>query len=115
MKRVILSLFGLLLVSCGIYNNQDTNNNIKTVNGTLVIGHEVRAFTDDQDGKEYWVIDKSGRLITEYKKAIGTDIVNYEPVKAKLKVQQKAKMTDGFGADYTGTYEVKEIISLDGK
>lgn len=115
MKKVILSLVGLLLVSCGIYNNQDTNNNIKTVNGTLVIGHEVRAFTDDQDGKEYWVIDKSGRLITEYKRAIGADIVNYEPVKAKLKVQQKAKMTDGFGADYTGTYEVKEIISLDGK
>lgn len=114
MKKVILCLVGLLLVGCGIYNHQDTNN-IKTVSGTLVIGHEVRAFTDNQDGKEYWVIDKSGKLIAEYKKTIGTDIVNYEPVKAKLKVQQKSKMTDGFGADYTGTYEVKEIISLDGK
>lgn len=106
MKKVILvCLWVLLCGGCDHYNT-------KTVSGSLLMGHEVRAFSDDKDGKEYWIIDKSGNLMKEYKKAIGTDIVNYEPVKAKLKVQQKAKMTDGFGADYIGTYEVKEIIFL---
>ena len=38
--------------------------------------------------------------------------MKYQPIKAILKVQDIGEQTDGFGAEYEGTYEVKEIISL---
>ena len=47
-----------------------------------------------------------------YQKAIGSNIMNYRPVKAKLTVQDLGKIKEGFAAEYNGTYEVQEIISL---
>ena len=94
----------------GEYENKKSE--IKVVTGILCIGHEVRSFTDEANGKEYWVIDKSGKLIKSYQAVIGTEIMKYQPIKAILKVQDIGEQTDGFGAEYEGTYEVKEIISL---
>lgn len=84
----------------------------KEVSGTLRLGHEVRAFQDNADNKEYWLIDKSGRLMSEYQKLLGTEIIKYQPVNARLKVRETTNPQDGFGADYDGTYELEEIIEL---
>ena len=84
----------------------------KEVSGTLRLGHEVRAFRDNADNKEYWLIDKSGRLMSEYQKVLGTEVIKYQPVKAKLKVKETTNPQDGFGADYDGTHELEEIIFL---
>lgn len=94
----------------GEYENKKSE--IKVVTGILCIGHEVRSFTDEANGKEYWVIDKSGKLIKSYQAVIGAEIMKYQPIKAILKVQDIGEQTDGFGAEYEGIYEVKEIISL---
>lgn len=104
-KGITLFLF-LFLLGCV------KSNEIKEVTGILRLGHEVRSFTDEANGKEYWIIDKSGKLIKSYQAVIGTEIMKYQPVKVILKVQDIGKQTDGFGAEYEGTYEVKEIISL---
>ena len=106
MIKILASIFCLLYL-CGCQQPQ-----LKEVSGTLRIGHEVRSFTDIQDKKEYWIIDKSGTLIKEYQKTIGTNIVNNQPVRAVLKVENIGKIDEGSGAEYDGTYEVKKIISL---
>ena len=95
-----------LLSSCGFADKNEE------VNGVLRLGHEVRSFTDQRDGKEYWVIDKSGNLMAEYKKVIGTEVINNQPVQAKLRIKSVKVQPDGFAKGYAGTYEVKEIISF---
>ena len=84
----------------------------KEVSGTLQLGHEVRAFRDNADNKEYWLIDKSGRLMTEYQKLLGTETVKYQPVQATLKVREITEPQEGFGADYDGTDELEDIVLL---
>lgn len=105
MKNICLILLSLIIItSC--------TDKKKEVEGTIRLGHEVRAFTDNQDKKEYWLIDKSGNLEKAYQKAIGSNMMNYRSVKAKLTVQDLGKIKEGFAAEYNGTYEVQEIISL---
>ena len=105
MKNICLILLSLIIItSC--------TDKKKEVEGTIRLGHEVRAFTDNQDKKEYWLIDKSGNLEKAYQKAIGSNMMNYRSVKAKLTVQDLGKIKEGFAAEYDGTYEVQKIISL---
>lgn len=104
----IMSAFMFLISACSALQQNDT----KTVTGTLALGHEVRSFTDDADGKEYWVIDKSGKLMQMYKNVIGSNIINSQPTEAKLLVKELPILEDGFGAEYDGTYQVIEIISV---
>lgn len=78
----------------------------------MIIGHEVRSFSEEGSSKDYWVSDETGQLMTEYKKAISSEIVTGKPVASELRVRISEKMEDGFAADYDGTYEVVEIISI---
>lgn len=83
-----------------------------TVSGQLVIAHEVRAFTADGDTTEQWIIDKSGKLISDYRSLTGDGVEKATPVKAVLKVKNLGKLDDGFAAEYDNALEVVEIISL---
>lgn len=83
-----------------------------TVSGQLVIFHEVRAFTADGDTTEQWIIDKSGKLISDYRSLTGDGVEKATPVKAVLKVKNLGKLDDGFAADYDNALEVVEIVSL---
>ncbi len=88
------------------------DNNEYHVDGVLRLGHEVRSFQDNRDCKEYWLVDKSGQLMEKYKEVIGSKIINNQPVQARLKVKNIGKMSEGFGAEYDGAYEVMEIEEL---
>lgn len=105
MKKIIFSCLALLLIGCS-----DQPDNI--VNGTLVMGHEVRAFTQDGQDKEYWLIDKSDELYKQYLQVAPIEQGVYVPVRAELKVKELPKMEDGFGAEYDGTYEVLKVIYI---
>ena len=105
MKNIYIVLLCLsFLTSC--------SDGVKEVEGTMRLGHEVRAFTDNKDQKEYWLLDKSGTLEKVYQEAIHSKTMNYQPVRAKLKVQPRKKSEDGFAAEYDGTYEIKQILTL---
>lgn len=88
------------------------HSNVEIVRGKLTMGHEVRAFVPDNQNKEFWVIDRSGKLFPEYQKIAPVEEGPYTPVHAELKVKELPKMQDGFGAEYDGTYDVVEIISI---
>lgn len=102
-QKVLLAVCSVFLLAC----SQES-----TVQGTLVMGHEVRSFTADGQDKEYWVIDKSGDLYKMYQEIAPIENGAYVPVRAELKVKELPKMQDGFGAEYDGTYEVVEIVSV---
>ena len=98
----------IILTSCSINEKSAP----KTVTGTLVPGHEVRSFSEEGRPKSYWVVDKTGKLMSEYKKAAADSIINATPVLAELTVEEAPQMPDGFGADYDGTYNVLKIASI---
>lgn len=105
MRKILLFLFCIFITAC-------SENTEKVVSGTLTMGHEVRAFIEDGQNKEYWIIDKSGDLYKQYLQIAPIEQGAYVPINAEIKVKELPKMEDGFGAEYDGTYEVLEIISL---
>ena len=116
MRKILLFLFCIFITAC-------SENTEKVVSGTLTMGHEVRAFIEDGQNKEYWIIDKSGDLYKQYLQIAPIEQGAYVPINAEIKVKELPKMAeikvkelpkmeDGFGAEYDGTYEVLEIISL---
>ena len=93
--KIFIGCLMIILTSCSINEKSAP----KTVTGTLVPGHEVRSFSEEGRPKSYWVVDKTGKLMSEYKKAAADSIINATPVLAELTVEEAPQMTDGFGAD----------------
>lgn len=86
-----------------------------SVQGRLIIGHEVRTFTPDNDSIPYWIIDKTDKLFARYDELTG-GTKNGIPVYAKLKVIDMGKSDEGFAVNYKGVYHILEIneLSLEG-
>lgn len=108
MNKFKLTCLGLLsfLTACSTQINSPEQN----ATGILTLGHEVYSFK--YQGKDYWLIDKSGDLMSTYQQVTKSDVANYQPIAAVLQVKELDKMTDGFGADYDGTFQVEKIITL---
>jgi len=51
-------------------------------------------------------------LKEEYEKTIGNNSEPYTPVYAELKVIDTGKSNEGFAAEYTGVYHVKEVLNI---
>lgn len=82
-----------------------------TLSGTLCIGHEVRSFKPDGCDEEFWIVDKTGRLNDTYDKVTKGE-KNGKPVRATLKLEYNGVWDDGFAAEYSGVYLVREILSV---
>lgn len=83
-----------------------------TVEGRLIIGHEVSSFVADGDTTEYWVTDTTGMLQERYRQTVGEQAKPYTPVKVALQVTDCGKSTEGFAAEYDGVYRVEQIINI---
>lgn len=89
-----------------------TGDPLRTVEGTLVIGHEVRSLTVDGDSVAHWVTDETGTLYEKYDEITG-GIKNGTPVHVRLKVREAGRPDEGFAAGYAGVYHVTEIIRIE--
>lgn len=84
---------------------------LKSMEGKLTIAHETRSLTLD-DGTCYWIIDKTGKLYGMYD-SVTNGVKNGAPVRAKLRVGDVAKPSDGFAKNYDGVIDVLAIESLE--
>ena len=82
-----------------------------TMSGTVRIGHEVRSFQPANSDEEFWLVDKTGTLNAMYDELTG-GVKNGKPVEATLRLEYNGKWDDGFAAEYSGVYFVREVISL---
>ena len=96
------------------HNKELSKDELYTLKGTVVIGHEVRSFKPENRDDEYWLVDKTGALTDFYDKATQGQ-KNGNPVKAVLKVEYNGKWEDGFAADYAGVFFVREILVIENK
>ncbi|WP_297931516.1 lipocalin family protein [uncultured Coprobacter sp.] len=81
------------------------------VKGQLIIGHEVRSFTAENDSCSYWIIDPTEELTQKYDE-ITKGIKSGIPVYVELEVVDMGKADDGFAADYDGVYSVTKINKI---
>lgn len=129
----LLLLLVLMLASCAVNNSKKvsakgniTENNVNSENnnvsdkskgiihcmsGVVCIGHEVRSFKPDDSEEEFWIIDKTGTLNQKYDSITG-GMKNGKPLRATLKLEYDGMWEDGFAAEYSGVYFVREIIKL---
>lgn len=118
-KIIFLAISVLFAVSCtnNRQNKADNSNEVSdsipfVVKGNVIMGHEVRSFTAEGDTLDYWIYDRGGKLDSLYREATKESVSPYTPVYAALKVYNKGKSTEGFAAEYAGTYEVVEVIEV---
>lgn len=89
-------------------NGELSKDELYTLKGTVVIGHEVRSFKPDGCDEEYWIVDKTGTLNDLYDRATNGQ-KNGQPLQAVLKVEYNGKWDDGFAAEYAGVCFVREV------
>ena len=80
-----------------------------TMPGMLCIGHEAYSFIPDDSGKEYWIVDKTGRLEAMYDEATGGR-KDGTPIKVTLRLEYNGKWDTGFAELYDGVFLVREIF-----
>lgn len=87
----------------------DSTQVLYVQSGEVRIGHEVRSFRPDNDGREFWLVDKTGTLTTVYDRKTGGQ-KNGKSLRMTLKLEYNGKWNDGFAAEYDGVYFVREVI-----
>jgi len=81
----------------------------KTLEGQLTLGHEVRTFKPCGSDKTFWVSDKTGKLKELYSKlTVGKK--PYTPIFTEIEVKDKGKAKEGFPAQYESVYEVVNVL-----
>src|SRR5687767_6389627 len=81
----------------------------KTLEGQLTLGHEVRTFKPCGSDKTFWVSDKTGKLEEFYSKlTVGKK--PYTPIFAEIEFKDKGKAKEGFPAEYESVYEVVNVL-----
>jgi hypothetical protein len=84
------------------------------MHGWLVIGHEVRTFQPCIEGQPLWLAGSSlsiTSLARAYRKALpGT--LPYTPVFVTIVGHQVAAPTEGYGADYAGSFKVRGLVQV---
>ncbi|MCP4406489.1 MAG: lysozyme inhibitor, partial [Gammaproteobacteria bacterium] len=99
---------GLGLIACMVLPVQAAEQ----VQGLLVFGHEARTLQRCDDTRTYWVSAPEvlrRQLASDYQ---GLATRPYEPVYARLKGEFVDQPATGFAADYDGTFEVHQILSV---
>lgn len=86
-----------------------STDELYVLSGTVCIGHEVRSFKPEDSDEEFWLVDKTGKLNEIYDKKTN-GMKNGKPLYVTLKVEYNGKWDDGFAADYSGVYFVREIL-----
>lgn len=131
MKKTVASIFAIAFATILFGCAAPESSNVKTqslgksglnacflaegdravIQGTLIIGHEVRAFKPEGCSQSYWVVDKTGELYERYDSVTG-QIKNGTPLEASLLVENTGKAKDGFAKNYPAVFEVHQIISM---
>ncbi|MEJ6980818.1 hypothetical protein WG906_10180 [Pedobacter sp. P351] len=84
---------------------------IKPYKGLFILGNEVSAFTDCNNGKLYWLEDKSKKLLPAYKKSTQFLSYPYESVYLEVKGYLKGKSNMGYAGDYENVLVVTDLIT----
>lgn len=99
------SVFAIsLLLWAGCAAERDTPDRYR---GHLVWGHEVRSFEACDEGRAYWIVDRTAGELGRVYRALSTE--PYQPLYVEFRARPVAPPTEGFGADYAQALEVLDL------
>jgi uncharacterized membrane protein len=109
----------VLAIACGSREKAETGQSdalespsqTEIVAGFAVYGHEVRSFRPCGDEQPLWAIDRSG-VLWEIYEDLAFHNEPYEEVFGIVEGHFGPAPETGFGADYTGTIEVKKLLYM---
>lgn len=76
--------------------------------GILVWGHENRSFTQCENGREGWIINKSGDELVDIYEQLTS--MPYQPMFVEVRGEWVAAPQEGFGADFGEALRITELI-----
>lgn len=84
-----------------------TTNNFSRFRGQVVLGHEVRSFTECDSGREGWLIDETGRDLGEVYRSLANQ--PYQPLYFEILGKWADTPEAGFAADFSEAIRVSEV------
>jgi uncharacterized membrane protein len=109
-----LRLLALALVAAGCSPRAESRPSLEiplVVHGFVSYGHEVRSFTPCDGGEALWVVDSTQLLWTLFQDLAGP-LPASPKVYAVLEGREGPVLSDGFGADYSGTFFLDRVLHL---
>jgi copper homeostasis protein (lipoprotein) len=109
-KLVRYLMFAVSIGLCSCHGNPGHTKHYAVFKGVYSFGPEVKLFTDENSGHEFWVADSSEQLELQYSQLKFEK--PYEPVYIELEGIKKHSDKDGLGAEYDSTIVVKKLIKI---
>jgi uncharacterized membrane protein len=91
----------------GSMTDPAASNNVSRFRGQVVLGHEVRSFTECDSGREGWLIDETGRDLGEVYRSLANE--PYQPLYFEILGKWADRPDAGFAADFSEAIRVSEI------
>ncbi len=85
------------------------DEDLKTLEGQLIWGHEARTFKPCGSDNTFWVSDETEKLKEIYSE-ITKDEKPYTAIFVEIEFKDKGKAKEGFPAKYDGVYDVVNVI-----
>ena len=85
---------------------------LRTVEGLLTIGHEVRSLEVEGDTCDYWIVDKTGGELYRQYDSLTLGVKNGQTVYARLQVVDGGNAGEGFAEGYDKILQVVGVDSL---
>jgi len=84
-----------------------TTNDASRFRGHVVLGHEVRSFTECDSGREGWLIDETDRVLGEVYRSLANE--PYQPLYFEILGKWADTPDAGFAADFSEAIRVSEV------
>jgi hypothetical protein len=115
MRMLLTSLLLAMVLACGDRGTADEASPAAAttvediLKGYAVFGHEVRTIKPCGAAEPLWVID-STQLLWEVHRELAPGVEPYEEVFVAVRGDSSDALADGFGADFSGSFVVKEVV-----
>jgi copper homeostasis protein (lipoprotein) len=109
-KLVRYLMFAVIIGLYSCHGNPGDIKHYTVFKGVYSFGPEVKLFTDENSGHEFWVTDSSEQLELQYSQLKFEK--PYEPVYIEVEGIKKHSDKDGLGAEYDSTIVVKKLIKI---
>jgi putative lipoprotein len=90
-------------------NATSPGDKTESIRGQFVFGHEVRSLTPCNQAESLWVIDQTG-LLANLHGELAPQTKPYSDIFVAVMGRIGPKPQDGFGADYSGSVTVEEVV-----
>ncbi|WP_432708797.1 hypothetical protein [Pedobacter sp.] len=105
-KITLLSIvLALAVIACNRTPVEGDNSEVKVIKGLYSYGPELRAFTDCDEGREYWVADSAKTLELAYNE------LNFEKPYVPVYIEVEARVVKSDSSTVTANFDSTLVVT----